>query len=120
MGKFANRRKMRLIRHRRVREKVFGTPNRPRLSVFKSLRHIHVQLIDDVNGRTLVSASTLAKELRAQKLKPMELARILGKIVAENALKAGIEEVVFDRGGHKYHGVVKALSEASREAGLKF
>jgi large subunit ribosomal protein L18 len=101
---------------------VSGTPERPRLSVFRSLRHITAQVIDDTKGLTLVSASTLDNELEAQAqgLKKTEQAKLVGKTLAERAKKAGIKVVVFDRGGYKYHGRVKALAEASREGGLDF
>ncbi len=120
MAKISNRRKMRLIRHRRVRKTVFGTPERPRLSVFKSNRHLYCQVIDDTSGRTLVSASTLSPEIRGKTTKPSELAELTGKLLAEKALKAGIEAVVFDRGGHKYHGLIKSLADSARKTGLKF
>ncbi|RMG91399.1 MAG: 50S ribosomal protein L18 [Chloroflexi bacterium] len=109
-------------RHRRIRMKISGTPERPRLNVFRSLNHIYAQVIDDVSGRTLVSASTIDKELRAAVAgKPKrEQAALVGKVVAERALAAGITEVVFDRGGYLYHGRVKALAEGAREGGLKF
>jgi len=109
-------------RHRRVRKKVFGTSERPRLNVFRSLRHIYAQVIDDTVGHTLVSASTLDKEVAGQcaDLEKTESARIVGRVVAERALASGITRVVFDRGGYKYHGRVKALAEGAREAGLKF
>ncbi|RME50127.1 MAG: 50S ribosomal protein L18 [Caldilineae bacterium] len=109
-------------RHRRVRKKVFGTPERPRLCVYRSLSHIYAQVIDDTSGTTLVSASTIdraARSLVAGKTKT-EQARIVGKLVAERALEAGITKVVFDRGGFKYHGRIKSLADASREAGLNF
>jgi large subunit ribosomal protein L18 len=101
---------------------VNGTPERPRLSVFRSLRHITAQVIDDTAGKTLVSASTLDAELEAQVkgLKKTEQAKLVGKTLAERAKKAGVKAVVFDRGGYKYHGRVKALAEASREGGLDF
>lgn len=109
-------------RHLRVREKVKGTPERPRLNVSRSLKHIYAQIIDDVAGNTLVSASTVDATIRplVEGLNKTEQARLVGKTLAERALDAGLEEVVFDRGGRKYHGRVRALAEASREAGLKF
>ncbi|MGH2538457.1 MAG: 50S ribosomal protein L18 [Candidatus Promineifilaceae bacterium] len=109
----------RLNRHRRVRAKVSGTAERPRLNVFRSLRHIYAQLIDDTSGRTLVAASTLEQEEGAGKDKTEEAARV-GKSLAERAKAAGVEQAVFDRGGYRYHGRVKALAEAAREGGLKF
>lgn len=108
--------------HRRVRQTVTGTPERPRLAVYRSLKHIYAQVIDDRAGRTLVSASSLDKQARAQTKGGGNIAaaKVIGKLVAERALAAGIEKVVFDRGGYKYHGRVEALANAAREAGLKF
>jgi len=109
-------------RHARVRKHISGTTERPRLNVYRSLDHIYAQVIDDVKGVTLVSASTIDKAIRAQlggKTK-VEQAQLVGKAIAERALDAGIKSVVFDRGGFKYHGRVKALADASREAGLNF
>ncbi len=109
-------------RHLRVRKKVFGTPERPRLSVFRSLKHIYAQIIDDTKGITLAAASTLDPELRGQLdgLTKTEKARLVGRLIAQRALAKGIRRVVFDRGGYKYHGRVKALADAAREAGLEF
>ena len=109
-------------RHSRVRRRLYGTPQRPRLNVFRSSEHIYAQLIDDIAGRTLVSASSLDKEL-AGSLKSggnVKAAAAVGRLVAERALKANLTAAVFDRGGYRYHGRVKALAEASRERGLKF
>ena len=109
----------RIKRHIRVRGKISGTAERPRLNVFRSEKHIYAQIIDDVSGRTLISASSVEKDfdgLGSNK----EAARKVGKTVAERALKAGIEEVVFDRGGYIYHGRVQELAEGAREGGLKF
>jgi large subunit ribosomal protein L18 len=106
--------------HSRIRRKVSGTAERPRLSVYRSLNHISAQLIDDVNGRTIASASTVEKDLRGSSGGNVEAARQIGKLVAERAKEQGIEQVVFDRGGYIYHGRVKGLAEAAREAGLKF
>jgi large subunit ribosomal protein L18 len=109
-------------RHVRVREKVVGTPQRPRLNVYRSLNHIYAQIIDDSQGHTLLAVSTLDPSLRtglADKSKTEQAVQV-GKAVAELALQAGITQVVFDRGGYKYHGRVKALAEASREGGLQF
>lgn len=111
-------------RQARVRKQVAGVPERPRLNVFRSLNHIYAQVIDDTKGVTLVAASSLDANIRsadaaAGKTKK-EQAVLVGKLVAERALAAGISQVVFDRGGYKYHGRVKALADASREAGLKF
>lgn len=108
--------------HRRVRQKVAGTPERPRLSVFRSIGHIYAQVIDDRTGRTLASASSLDGDTRKE-IKGggnVAAAKIVGKIIAERAKGAGVEMVVFDRGGYKYHGRVAALAQAAREAGLKF
>lgn len=117
-----NREAARRKRHRRIRKKVFGTRERPRLNVFRSLQHIYVQLIDDWEGHTLVSASTIDMEIapRLDGLTKKEQARVVGQVVAERALELGIKRVVFDRGGYKYHGRVKALAEAAREDGLEF
>ncbi len=109
-------------RHRRVRAKIAGTADRPRLNVFRSLGNIYAQVIDDVAGHTLVSASTIDRELRGKlngKSKT-EAAKMVGELVARRAQAAGIKQVVFDRGGYKYHGRVKALADGAREAGLKF
>jgi len=116
------RNKARERRHRRVRVTTSGTSERPRLNVFRSLRHIVAQVIDDTSGKTLVSASTLEAELKAQAegKNKTEQAKLVGKTLAERAQKAGVKKVVFDRGGYKYHGRVKALAEASREGGLDF
>lgn len=109
-------------RHRRVRKTVNGTPERPRLNVFRSLQHIYAQVIDDAAGNTVVSASTMDKEVRAlcDGLAKADAAKVVGRVVAERALAQGVTKVVFDRGGFKYHGRVKALAEAAREAGLDF
>lgn len=117
-----DRKAKRRRRHIRVRKRVFGTAERPRMAVYKSLKHIYVQIIDDEKGHTLVSASTLDKEVREQikGLSKTEQAKLVGKIVAERALAKGIKKVVFDRGGFKYQGRVQALAEAAREAGLEF
>jgi large subunit ribosomal protein L18 len=112
----------RIRRHTRVRQKVHGTTERPRLTVFRSLEEIYVQVIDDQAGRTLVSASSIDHELRskADGKKKTEQARLVGKAVAERAKAQGIQTVVFDRGGYRYIGRVKALAEAAREGGLEF
>ncbi len=109
-------------RHTRVRKKVFGTSERPRLCVFKSNRYIYAQIIDDEVGRTLCAASSLEKELREKlsSTKDKDAAREVGKLIAERAREKGIDKVVFDRGGYKYHGRVKELADAAREAGLEF
>ncbi|WP_067934869.1 50S ribosomal protein L18 [Alicyclobacillus kakegawensis] len=109
-------------RHLRVRKRVSGTPERPRLNVYRSNKHIYAQVIDDVAGHTLVSASTLDPELREQVHNGgnVQAAEKVGSLVAKRALEKGIESVVFDRGGYLYHGRVQALAEAARAAGLKF
>jgi large subunit ribosomal protein L18 len=109
-------------RHARVRKKIFGTSSAPRLSVFRSLKHIYAQIIDDESGRTLISASTLDPDIRERviELNKTEQAKLVGKCLAEKALSNGVTKVVFDRGGYKYHGRVKALADASREGGLQF
>ena len=111
--------KARLKRHRRVRAKVSGTAACPRLNVFRSSKHIYAQLIDDVNGVTLVSASSMDKEFEGQGGNK-EAAKKVGQLVGKRAVEKGIETVVFDRGGYIYHGKVAALAEAAREAGLQF
>jgi large subunit ribosomal protein L18 len=104
--------------HTRIRKKVSGTAARPRLAVFRSLNHIYAQVIDDVNGKTLASASTTEKDLKATTGGNIEAAEKIGKAVAERAIAAGVSSVVFDRGGYLYHGRVKALLDATRTAGL--
>ncbi|MBE9472751.1 MAG: 50S ribosomal protein L18 [Chloroflexi bacterium] len=117
-----DRRVARLRRHRRVRKRVVGTLEQPRLNVFRSLRHIYAQVIDDSQEYTLVSASTIDSEVEVQiqGLTKTEQACVVGKVLAERALSQGIKKVVFDRGGYKYHGRVKALADAAREGGLEF
>ena len=117
-----DRRKARARRQAHIRKHVYGTPERPRLNVFRSLSHIYAQVIDDTVGHTLTAASTIDQDVRDQiaGLAKAEQARVVGKTVAERALSKGIKSVVFDRGGYKYHGRVKALAEAAREAGLDF
>jgi large subunit ribosomal protein L18 len=105
---------------KRVRKIIDGTPDRPRLSVFRSNKEIYVQLIDDLSGKTLVAASSMSKDLADKKLSHLEKAKLVGKLIAEKAVAAGISTVVFDRNGYLYHGRVKSLAEAAREAGLKF
>ncbi len=119
MIKKTDKKAMRLHRHVRVRGKISGTPNRPRLNVFRSNANIYAQIIDDVNGVTLVSASTVEKSFEGA-TGNAEAAKKVGQIVAERAKDKGIEEVVFDRGGYVYHGRVAALAEGAREGGLKF
>lgn len=115
-----SRKEARARRHKRLRKKVLGTPERPRLAVYKSLRHIYAQIIDDTAGKTLLCASTLEPEIRNQMGEGktggnIEGAKIVGEIIAERALANGIKKVVFDRGGNLYHGRVAALAEAARE-----
>ena len=119
MVKYINKNAMRLKRHVRVRGKISGTPERPRLNVFRSNANIYAQIIDDVNGVTLVSANTLEKDFEGA-TGNVEAAKKVGAILAERAKAKGIEEVVFDRGGYVYHGRVAALAEGAREAGLEF
>ena len=112
----------RLQRHARVRKKVFGTSERPRFNVYRSLNHIYVQVIDDVKGVTLISASTMEKAVKEQ-IKDMnktDAAKVVGMTAAKKALEAGVSEVVFDRGGYIYAGRVKSVADGAREAGLKF
>ena len=119
MVKNINKNAMRLKRHVRVRGKISGTPECPRLNVFRSNANIYAQIIDDVNGVTLASANTLEKEFEGS-TGNCEAAKKVGAVLAERAKAKGIEEVVFDRGGYVYHGRVAALAEGAREAGLKF
>lgn len=114
------RKESRKARHGRVRQKVSGTPDCPRLAVFRSGKHIYAQLIDDVNGTTLAAASSLDKSIKGQKGTFTERARLVGELAAERAADKGVKDVVFDRGGFKYHGRVAALAEAAREKGLNF
>ena len=109
-------------RHQRVRRKVIGSGERPRLSVFRSMKHIYCQIINDIDGTTLVSASTMSPEIRTQVKDGGNVmaAEIVGKKIAEEALKKGISKVVFDKGGYKYHGRVKALAESARKSNLSF
>ena len=113
-------RKARQRRHRRIRMKISGTAEVPRLNVFRSLNHVYAQVIDDVSGHTLASASTLDKDLQFEGKGKSEQSIAVGKKVAERALAAGVKKVVFDRGGYLYHGRVKALAEGAREGGLEF
>lgn len=122
MPKLVTAREQRQRRHMRVRRKVQGTSERPRLAVFRSLQHIYAQVIDDTRGVTLASASTLDASVREQmegKTKSAE-AQLVGELVAKRAKENGVEQVVFDRGGYQYHGRVKALADAARAAGLTF
>lgn len=121
-GKKNESRIARIRRHERVRKTVFGTSQRPRLNVFRSLNHIYAQVIDDTEGRTLLSASTVDVEIEPQLegLDKSAQARLVGQVLAKRALGQGIGQVVFDRGGYIYHGRVKALADGARESGLSF
>lgn len=122
MAKKNSKNDRRLTRHARVRKDVSGTPERPRLCVYRSLKNISVQVIDDVNGKTLVAASSLDKDIKAEAAYGgnKDAAKLVGLAVGKKALAAGIETVCFDRGGYLYHGRVKELADGAREAGLKF
>lgn len=113
-----NRAVVRTAIHTRIRRKVKGSSERPRLAIYRSLNHIYAQVIDDLNGQTLVSASTTEKDLRGGTGGNLDAARRVGQAIAERALSKGIEQVVFDRGGYLYHGRIKALTDAARSAGL--
>jgi len=120
--KKVDRNAARKVRHKRVRKKIFGTADRPRLNVFRSLNHIYVQIIDDEKGHTLVSASSLDPEIKnnvSDKTKK-EVARMVGELAARRAQEKGIKKVVFDRGGYVYHGRVQEVAAGAREAGLEF
>lgn len=110
----------RLRRHLSIRHRISGVPERPRLCVFRSNRHIYAQLVDDTNGRVLTAASTLSSQLKGKKLKPVEISLEVGKLIAEKARGLGVKRVVFDRAGYRYHGRVKALAEGARQGGLEF
>lgn len=114
-----SRQAARTRRHSRVRKRVQGTPQRPRLAVFRSNRYIYAQVIDDVEGRTLASASSLETDLRSSSLN-MATATKVGELIASRAVDVGVKTVVFDRGGYSFHGKVKALADAAREGGLEF
>lgn len=116
----ADRKLSRERRHLRVRKKIHGTAERPRLAVFRSEKNIYAQIIDDVAGRTLVAASSLDKDFSLKVGSNKEAAKLVGEAVAKKAIEAGITDVVFDRGGYVYHGRVQMLAEGAREAGLKF
>jgi large subunit ribosomal protein L18 len=122
MNKQLDRRRTRIRRHVRLRTHLEGGPKRPRLAVYRSLHHVYAQIIDDASGRTIAAASTTDADLRKSLKSPSNSqgAAAVGKSIAERALKSGIENVVFDRGGFPYHGRIKALAEAARTAGLKF
>ena len=117
-----SRTEVRVKKHRKLRNRLSGTPECPRLAVFRSNNHMYAQIIDDVAGNTLVAASTLQKDVKAnlEKTNNVEAAAALGKVIAEKALEKGIKEVVFDRGGFVYQGKIQALADAAREAGLEF
>ncbi len=118
------RHKRKLVQRQRrktgIRKRVIGTPQRPRLSIFRSSRHIYVQVIDDLAGRTIASASTISKGARAEHGGNVASATEIGKAIAEKAKAAGVQSVVFDRNGYRYHGRIKSLADAAREGGLKF
>ena len=120
MTQVASRGAARRKRHQRIRLHLAGSQDRPRLAVFRSLNHIYAQVIDDASGRTLVAASTVEKELRSSSSTKSEEAATIGRLVAERAKAAGIDRVVFDRAGFRYHGRIKSLADAAREAGLEF
>jgi large subunit ribosomal protein L18 len=118
--KLASRGAARSKRHDRIRLHLEGTDTRPRLAVFRSLNHIYAQVIDDASGRTLATASTVEKELRSSGQTKTDEAKVVGRLVAERAKAAGVARVVFDRAGFRYHGRIKSLADAAREAGLEF
>ena len=122
MEKTASGETARKRRHRRVRKRVVGTSQRPRFNVFRSLKHIYAQVIDDTRGHTLAAASTLDPELgdKIKEVTKAEQAKLVGELLAKRALERGVKKVAFDRGGYKYHGRVKSLAEAAREEGLEF
>ncbi|MBZ4688543.1 MAG: large subunit ribosomal protein [Clostridia bacterium] len=122
MYKKIDRKKVREKKHLRIRNKIIGTPERPRLTVFKSNKNIYAQIIDDTKGHTLVAASSLDPALRGEleSGNNVEAARKVGELLAKNALEKGIEKVVFDRSGYIYHGKIAALADGAREGGLKF
>ena len=115
-----NKAELRQKKHMRLRNRLSGTPERPRLSVFRSDKHMYAQIIDDVAGNTLCAASTLDKDAKLEITNNIEAAQYVGKTIAEKAMAKGIKTVVFDRGGFLYHGKVQALADAAREAGLEF
>ena len=120
MTQVASRGAARRKRHQRIRLHLAGTQDRPRLVVFRSLNHIYAQVIDDASGRTLAAASTLEKDLRGGSSTKSDEAAVVGRLIAERSKEAGIERVVFDRAGFRYHGRIKSLADAAREAGLEF
>ena len=122
MARVRNPRSMRIVRHKRTRRKIEGTAYRPRLTLFRSLNHIYAQVIDDSQGRTLAAASSLDAEIRESKdsQPKSSVSTMVGALLARRAREKGVERVVLDKGGYKYHGRVKAFAEAAREAGLEF
>jgi large subunit ribosomal protein L18 len=120
MTQVASRGAARQKRHERIRLRLTGSPARPRLTVFRSLNHIYAQVIDDTTGKTLAAASSLEKELKAAGQQKTDEAKVVGRLIAERARSAGIDRVVFDRAGFRYHGRIKSLADAAREAGLEF
>ena len=120
MPQVASRGAARQKRHERIRLRLSGSAERPRLAVFRSLNHIYAQVIDDTTGKTLAAASSLEKELKTAGQKKTDEAKTVGRLIAERARSAGIEQVVFDRAGFRYHGRIKSLADAAREAGLEF
>lgn len=122
MPKEGTSRIRRHARHKRIRRRLRGVPERPRLAVYRSLRHTYAQVIDDSQGITVASASTLENEVQPQNRDnhKVEVSKMVGELIAKRSVARGVEQVVFDRGGYKYHGRVKALADAAREGGLKF
>nr|WP_312579043.1 50S ribosomal protein L18 [Sedimentibacter sp.] len=122
MLKKVDRNQKRIERHFKIRNKIQGTPERPRLNIYRSAKHIYAQVIDDATGTTLVSASTADKELKDKvaELTKTEAAKVVGQAVGERAKEKGINSVVFDRGGYLYHGRIKVLADGARESGLEF
>jgi large subunit ribosomal protein L18 len=122
MASVISRKSVRLRKQKRVRNKIVGTVERPRLCVFRSSNHINAQLIDDSKGQTIVAASTYEKEVKAQPKfeNKVDAAQFVGKLVAERALEKGVKKIIFDRNGFLYHGRIKAVSEGARKAGLEF
>lgn len=116
LSKYERRKRLRM----RIRKAVEGTESRPRLAVFRSNKEIYAQIIDDVNGKTITAASSRDKDIDASNLNKVEAAKLVGKAIADKAIKAGVETIAFDRGGYLYHGRVKSLAEGAREGGLKF
>jgi large subunit ribosomal protein L18 len=116
LSKYERRERLRM----RIRKTVGGTESRPRLAVFRSNKEIYAQIIDDVSGKTITAASSRDKDIDASKVNKTEAAKLVGKAIAEKAIKAGVETIAFDRGGYLYHGRVKSLAEGAREGGLKF